>query len=67
MIDSISPQVELGNDVFIDFVPVAKDPIADFSLEDKKAKDISFFESVVILRIIVRPSKREVFSYPTAE
>ena len=58
----------MGKNVIIQFVPIMKDPLADFNVETKEAGEKSWFKSVVVLRIIVRPTRADTeYIYPVGK
>jgi hypothetical protein len=60
LLKEVTPKPVLNENVIVQFVPLAKDPLAEFDLKSSTVKPLIFFDSVVLLRIIVRPTKSNV-------
>ena len=65
IISEISPQPKIDENVFIQFVPIVKDPLDDFDIRTKTSRPSEQIPSWVVARIIVRPTRNNVeYRYP---
>lgn len=65
VVEEIHPKPQIGKNVIIQFVPIARDPLGDFDPVKKESSKISWFDSMAVLRIIVKPTRSDVeYCYP---